>query len=563
MARRLVPAPAPPPLARCRPAGMPLLGGLALLLLFTAGQAEARKDRSAPAPREPAVEDSTAAPQEPAASFQAPDDAYKNAFAEARLDSVRVLFADGRPPLGAPLLRGPAGPLLSLGDVGRISGGGFRWDPETWRGSFTVDSTEVSFVLDTPIFWVRGAAVQTPAPVRYEQGMVQIPLAVVDGVIAPLMGERCRWDPFTGVLAVGGPRPWIETIDLEGGGGDASLTLAPVGGKPLLVRWDPNGELDIEVRGMHLPPGPPRVTGGASGIEVVFVRATTEGTVVRLRLDSSWLGVRIRSGRGEGSRILDLTSRSREAGGGGFQPLGVYFRPPLPAEEQRSASRKIVIELDPRMRDWPGAECLHALAESLRSSLTLQFGHQVVLTEDRSEVSGVRAPSGAPEPAPAPDADCWVGLRFERWPSESAREFLIVVPGPAARRIAVAAEGVTEAGLAGVPGGMPGTPSAGSLAGTRIVPWSQAALPFAATSAGMARTMADHLGYVWAGRQVRIVQRPARIFRGLAMPAVLLYPVVTGDKDGTASLCDPLQAGELARNLAFALDEFLHRTEEP
>ena len=69
--------------------------------------------------------------------------------------------------------------------------------------------------------------------------------------------------------------------------------------------------------------------------------------------------------------------------------------------------------------------------------------------------------------------------------------------------------------------------------------------------------MADHLDYRWADRPVRISARPARIFRGVGVPALLIYPAAVSDDAAMGALCDEARATELARNLAFAVDEFL------
>jgi hypothetical protein len=73
----------------------------------------------------------------------------------------------------------------------------------------------------------------------------------------------------------------------------------------------------------------------------------------------------------------------------------------------------------------------------------------------------------------------------------------------------------------------------------------------------LARIVADHLDDRWADRPVRISARPARIFRGVGVPALLIYPAAVSDGAAMSALCDEVQATELARNLAFAVDEFL------
>jgi hypothetical protein len=533
---------------------------LLLGMIVAVGPAQAERGlRKGPRPRpEESATSPPSAPTPEARAYPFSDAAAANAAAEARLDSLRVRYADGRSPESLTVYQRDEGAYLDLGDLGRVTGGGFRWNPETWRGSFLVDSVVVDLVLDTAVFWIRGEAVNLPAPVRYAGERVLVPLGILDGVVAPLLGDRCHWDPNSGELDLALGKPWLETPELNGGGAMATLTLAPVPGEAVRFRWDPMGQLFIEIKGPHVQPEPLRANGRVDGCEVASIRSTKRGCELVLRLDPQWMGVRVRTGRTPQTLIVDLTSRPADVDRAHFDPLGSYLDPRNPQERPSGPGREILLEVALPPGEGGNTACLLALAERLRSALEQDFGHHVVMTDDRSKPGLFRTPLGLSEIPGLPDGDCWVGLRLESWPSESAREFLLVVPGEPARQELVAARTQATSATAGDQTEFTGGSAAGlSPSGGRVIPWGQVSRPFEASSRTLARTMAEHLSFQWEGRPLRIMPRPARIFRGMAMPGVLLYPAAATDAGALNALCDETKSAELARNLAFALDEFL------
>jgi hypothetical protein len=454
------------------------------------------------------------------------------------------------------VFREAEGPYLAVGDFGRV-GDGFRWNPETWRGSLSFDSTEVGFALDSAVFWVRGAPVQAPAPVRYRSGTVLMPLSFIDAVLEPLLGARCLWEPSTGRLVIAGPPPWITTLALEGNGLSASLSIGPVSEEALRLRWDPQGILLVEARGVRLPVDRRTVSGRAEGVETAWVRCTGRGTEVALRIDGRWAAVRLRGDRG-GSVRVEWTSKVREVQVEGFQPLGTYAVPARSGGGS-SAGRVVLLEVGtPLPEASAGAECLVAVAERLAGVLSSEFGLTVIRVPDRGVPGTYRTPAGLPETPGIPPGDCWIGLRLEERPAAGIGEFSLVVPAPPARReplrlgALVSAAPHRESPARGL-GDNPRLQ--GAL--LRVPPWGQVARALAPSSARLARIVADHLDYRWADRPVRISSRPARIFRGVGVPALLLYPAAASDDTAMRALCDEVQSTELARNLAFAVDEFL------
>jgi hypothetical protein len=492
-------------------------------------------------------------------TFPFSDAAVGNAILESRLDSVRVEHGDGRPAESLVVRREADGVYLAVGDVGRL-GDGFHWNPETWRGSLRFDSTDVGFSLDSPIFWVRGTPVQTPAAVRYRSGTVLVPLSFIDAVLAPLLGTRCLWAPSRGRLVIAAPPPWITTLTLEGNEPTASLAIGPVAEDALRLRWDPLGILLVEARGVRLPVDCRAVSGRAEGVEAVWARCTGAGTEVALRLDNRWGAVRLRGDRGGIVRV-ELTTRVREVQVSGYQPLGTYA---VPAGRGGAGPGGRVVLLEAtsaRSGAGAGSDCLAALGEALAGILGQEFDITVIRVPDRSVPGAYRTPAGLPETPGIPPGDCWIGLRLDSNTTGGAGEFTIVVPDLPARREPLRLGALAStAPLRESPA--PGLGENPRLRGAllRVPPWGQVARAMAPSSARLARTVAEHLGERWADRPVHISARPARIFRGVGVPAILISPAVSGDEEAVRALCDETQCAELARNIAFAVDEFLLST---
>ena len=91
----------------------------------------------------------------------------------------------------------------------------------------------------------------------------------------------------------------------------------------------------------------------------------------------------------------------------------------------------------------------------------------------------------------------------------------------------------------------------------RLIPWGQAPRMFRSANRHLASNLVDHLRSDLPLLSVRTTSRPSRIFRGLAMPAVLIYPARTGDENNLRALSSRDQIELVAKSLAYGIDEFL------
>ncbi len=490
--------------------------------------------------------------REPGA-FPFTDAAHRNAVLHAGLDSIRVRFGDGRRDIAVRVIQRPEGSYISLPDLGSICGGGFQWNPETWRGSVWVGSTKVLLVLDTQVFWVEGTPVQLPAPVRYAEEQVWISTGFIEGILLPLMGDQAVWDPQRGSLTIRPSGRLLRPITWTESAGSTVLSFTPVGEDSLRLRWDPIGELHVDIRGTSLPMDfiPPQDL--PEGIRLARFQRTACGAELVFAVAPVWLGLMPEYLRG-GVHDIRLTRRSRDVVRGRFSPLGAYLDAPPALTRGGSAGRTVVIEIPPAAELVSGrAYCLETLARTLQHNLETGFGHNVILLRDRAATGRFHSPAGTPEIPAVQPADCWIGFRLEHWPGSGVREMLLVTPLPAPHWVVPG----DEAGMSG-PGGSQGREYRDiELLTGRIVPWGQTARLHQRSSMRLARTLSEHLGHDWEGRPVRITSHPARVFRGVDMPAVMISPGLAEDLEALDLMCDPDALQRLVRNLSFGIDEFL------
>lgn len=476
------------------------------------------------------------------------------------LDSLRVSYPDGRPKQSFPVIQREEGSFLDLADLGRALGEGFSWDPESYRGAFSFDSVSVSFVLDSPLFWTAGRVAQAEPPVRYEEERVRVPLSVIESVVLPRMKERVRWDRRTGGLAFVGKGPWLESVDVRASSGRLVVSLSPiVDGQEHRVRWDPTGALSIDVSGLALSPSFQSPSGRIADLGRLRVIPRPGGVGVQLTLDPAWVGVRTRRSAGEHTLTCELTRSRRDLEGLGFEALDVY--PEARARRRMGQPRRILIELGVG-GDAQGAQYLENLAHQLEEALTLDFGHEVMRVPDReSEGRGAKA-TNRPEIPALPEADCWIGLRLERYPMTEEPTFLLVGPSPPTHwddlnaMVGVRAE-QSDAQVSEAERQSSAYTTRTPLTGAKPAPWGQAVRNYQGASLSLAQTLAEHLGVELSDRRIRVTSRPARIFRGMSMPAVLLYPLAMGDAQGASALSEHEELLRTARSLAFGVDEFL------
>ena len=474
------------------------------------------------------------------------------------LDSLRVSYQDGRPRQSFSLAHRAEGDFIDLADLGRALGEGFSWDPESYRGSISFDSVSVGFVLDSPLFWTSGRVVQAAPPVRYQDERVWMPLSFIESVVLPRMKTRARWDRATGSLLIVGQGPWLESVEVHSNAGRLVVTLTPIA-EPMQhrVRWDPSGTLSIEVEGLALSPNFEAPSGRVADLGRLRVTPRPKGVTVQLSLDPVWVGVRTR--RTGNTLTAELTRSRRDLEGLGFEALNIY--PESRGRQRVGQPRRILLEVGSG-GDAAGAQYLQNLAAAMENALTMDFGHEVLRIPDREAEGRGSSPKNRPEIPSLPEADCWIGLRLERYPSTSEPAFVFVCPSAPTHwnglnaMVGVRAE-QTDAEVSESERRSSAYNTTTPLTGVQPAPWGAAVRNYQGASSSLAQTLADHLGVEMGSRRLTVLSRPARIFRGMSMPAVLLYPLSLGDADGVAALSDRDLLERTARSLAFGLDEFL------
>lgn len=473
-------------------------------------------------------------------------------------DSLHLSFRDGRAPRAIAVWKRRDGVYLDINDLVPITGEGYTWDPESYRGHIQIDSLGVNFTLDTPLFWAGSQVHQLSAPVRYADERLLVPYDILERIIVPTLGARAAWNAKDGTLRLTPPEPWLRTLEITRENDRLLITVGPSTETTHRLRWDPQGRLELQVRGLALPPdfGTPRFQ--VAGLERVDVRPTLEGFQVLATVDAGWIGARSRVFPEASTFRVELTTSIDAVEKGDFELLTAYFD--ATDRPRGTGPGRVLLEVSGPRGSSDGQRYLDQLADELRRVLEEEFRHDVEFVRDRKDEGRQRGRYGLPEMPPVPDGDCWIGLRLESYPSGGANHILLVHSGMPPHFEDLPAQVPTAGAPIVSPSGgqVLALPHSSSQArGQRMVPWGQIPRMYAPSSARLANTLAEHLEADLKFRPVRSVARPARVFRGVAMPAVLVYPAVEADEAGLRALSSRSQIEEVARSLAFGIDEFL------
>jgi hypothetical protein len=328
------------------------------------------------------------------------------AFGQAP-DSLSVRFQDGRSALTIPVHRIDRAEYIALPDVGRITGQSFVWDPETYRGSFQMDSTTIGFVLDAPLLWRGSEVLQVESPVVYHDEEVLLPYSLIETLIVPALGSRASFEGRSGRLEIGGPQPWLHGIRLEREGRRLRVVTSPLP-RDRHARWDPRGMLSVQMIGVHLPPAYQAPDLGTRGVDRVDVLPTPRGTELRLHVDPGWVGMRVVQSASDAFQI-ELTQSLRDVEDGRFDLLTSYLGPESGADRPPWT---VLLEVSaPPLSN--GARYLDDLANELGRVLESVFRHEVEFVPDRLQAGRERTErGGVPELPGLPQGKCWVGFRL-------------------------------------------------------------------------------------------------------------------------------------------------------
>ena len=120
-------------------------------------------------------------------------------------DTLRVRFLDGRAPRKLATIKRTDGVYIDINDLVPLTGTGYAWDPEAYRGYIDVDSLGVNFSLDTPLFWAGSEVLQLSASVRYADEQLLIPYDFLDRILVPTLGGTREMESKERGTLAGGP----------------------------------------------------------------------------------------------------------------------------------------------------------------------------------------------------------------------------------------------------------------------------------------------------------------------------------------------------------------------
>ena len=190
-------------------------------------------------------------------SFPADANALELPLGAAAEKSLGVVYADGRQTEDVPLakLEPESDELfISAYDLARIFKATKFWNPDNRKLVLRIGNHRYLLTIDTRVVIVDETAVLMRVPVRYDEGLVKIPLEFITGVLAPRSVEKITLDEKLLLLSIGSPEYNVTGIELvdDKDGTQAVLTLT----EELLYHVDSEtpGILRLKIYGGRLDP---------------------------------------------------------------------------------------------------------------------------------------------------------------------------------------------------------------------------------------------------------------------------------------------------------------------
>jgi N-acetylmuramoyl-L-alanine amidase len=274
------------------------------------------------------------------AAFPADANALELPLGAAAEKSLGVVYADGRQTEDVPLakLEPESDELfISAYDLARIFKATKFWNPDNRKLVLRIGNHRYLLTIDTRVVIVDETAVLMRVPVRYDEGLVKIPLEFITGVLAPRSVEKITLDEKLLLLSIGSPEYNVTGIELvdDKDGTQAVLTLT----EELLYHVDSEtpGILRLKIYGGRLDP-------------LKFTRPEGTGLLNRVRAEqverNAYLFFDVR----KSVERYHIEFESGAAAGGGEAPKKLVLfleRGKLPEiPEAEFASKKMVEMLD-------------------------------------------------------------------------------------------------------------------------------------------------------------------------------------------------------------------------
>ncbi|MBN2070850.1 MAG: N-acetylmuramoyl-L-alanine amidase [Candidatus Krumholzibacteriota bacterium] len=142
----------------------------------------------------------------------------------SRSEAERVLgvvYADGRQTEDIDLLKLEAESeelFISGYSLARVFKATRHWNPGARKLLLSISGHRFMFTVDTRVVIVDDHPVMMRMPVRYDNGLVMIPIEFISGILAPRSGEKIELDAERLVLTIGSPEynvTGLEFIDEE------------------------------------------------------------------------------------------------------------------------------------------------------------------------------------------------------------------------------------------------------------------------------------------------------------------------------------------------------------
>jgi N-acetylmuramoyl-L-alanine amidase len=498
--------------------------------------------------------------------------------APAAAKNLAVVYADGRQSEEVPLARlEPESEELfvSAYDLARIFKATKFWNPGNRKLVLRIGSHRYLLTIDTRAVVVDETPVLMRVPVRYDAGLIMIPLEFISGVLAPRSIEKITLDEKRLTLSIGSPEYNVTSMELidDADGTRAVLTLT----EELLYHIDSDtpGILRLKMYGGRLDP-------------LKFTRLEGKGLLNRVRAEQAdrdaYLFFDVKKnveryrvefeGGGEGSGGPAKAERKLVL----FLERGKL--PEIP--EAQLAGKKMVEMLDqgaPRKPVEPvrkiAIDAGHGgsdngkvspsgvqekdvnlqLALLLRERLAQELGVDVVLTRSEDELVSF---DERVETANTAGAQLFISLHCNGWftPDAGGFEVFFLAPARTAEEKQLARDENASARFE--------SSTATGEGGDDIdfILWDMVQNEFITESSDFAEMMQRELNKSLDIRNRGVKQAGLRVLKGLKMPAVLVEVAFLSNEKEEKLLLDPEFRDKVVESIVEAVRRFQSRYEE-
>ncbi len=468
--------------------------------------------------------------------------------------TAEVVWDDGRPSESIPLIRvsDDAGWYVRANDVARLFRATQFWNASSRKIVLGVGKTRFVLTVDTRVVVIDGEPAMMRSSVRYEAGLVLVPLEFILEIASQHTPRGFEWDEKARRLAVRGIGYNATQITFASTAERTTATIRLT--EPLAYHVDTSAPGLVRLK----------IYGGRIDVRAFTVREA-HGFVAGVRAEQTvrdaYLTIDLARGvrRVRVDRVEDPPQLMvvLETGDGAVEAAPGFVEVVEDgAGERRSLEiRRICIDAGHGGRDYgkesPGGllekDVNLALARALRDRIQRDLGLEVVMTRDEDRALGLLERT---EIANTAGADLFISIHCNAWFSEQTGGFESYFLSPA--------RGETERALARYENQAGAGEARAAQSDVEFILWDLVQNEYIAESSTVAEYIQKELPERLGLKSRGVKQANFLVLQGARMPAVLIETAFLSNPAEEQMLADP----DFHRRLAEGMVEAIRRVQE-